>query len=151
LNEKILSIDTTYMYRQFTPWLGLFITSFVAMSQPAAAEPCLSREAMELINLRLGQLGALAFSTGTGLGLCSSDSLGVEQSVQRIDELSASAEMSLEQLSCPSSDHVATGSGSFHLVPQAAGFSSGPTKTCSCSQYKEALREARAALRSLAR
>lgn len=133
----------------------LLVASSALFPLPAAAYPCLSRETIEHIQRTLGQVGALAFAAGTGLGLCQDDYSGgrqyeILQSVQRVDQLSASAEMYAEQLSCPSSASMSSGSGPFNLVPGEA-YGSGATKTCSCSQYRQALIEAQAALRRLAR
>lgn len=139
------------MHKSILSCSGLLILCLDFLAQPAVADPCLSREAVDVIQRRLGQVGALAFAAGTGLSLCSEGSSELEISLQRIDELSSSAEMHPEQLSCPASANVATERGVFHLVPQAAGFSSGPTKSCSCSEYKDALREAQSALRRLIR
>jgi len=134
---------------------GFLIVALGAFPLPAVADPCLSRETIEHIQRRLGQVGALAFAAGTGLGLCQDDYSGARQyeilqSVQRVDQLSASADMYTEQLSCPSSASTSSGSGGFNLVPGEV-YGSGPTKNCSCSQYRQALREAQAALRRLAR
>lgn len=124
--------------------------SSTLLAQPALADPCLSSETLALIEKKLGQVGALAFVAGTGLNLCSNESSEFQQSLQRISELSASAESYPELISCPSSAGVSTQSEDLNLAPNEAGYSTGPTKTCSCSQYKVALREAQAALRKLA-
>lgn len=133
-------------------WQGLLLISPLLLGQPTLAEPCLTQETLAVVQRRLGEIPAAVFLAGTGLGLCNSGpSYNSQLSIQRIDELSTQAAMNPEELSCPSSTQVAAAPQGFNLAPEAAGYSiaSGPTKVCSCTRYKEALREAQSALRSL--
>lgn len=131
---------------------SLLLVSPILGSRQALAEPCLTQETLAVVQSRLGDIPTAVFLAGTGLGLCNpGPSYESQSSIQRIDELSAQAAMNPEELSCPSSPQVATGPLRFNLlVPEAAGYStaSGPTKVCNCTKFKEALREAQAALRS---
>lgn len=130
--------------------LSLLAISSTVLAQPSVADPCLSSETLAHIQRRLGQVGAIAFVAGTGLGLCSNESSEFQQSLKQISDLNASADINPEQISCPSSSSAATQADGFYLVPNAA-YPSGTTKTCSCSQYKEALKVAQDTLRRLAK
>jgi hypothetical protein len=138
------------MLRAMRTLQSLLLISPVLLGQPALAEPCLTQETLAVVQRRLGEVPASVFLAGTGLGLCNpGPSYDSQLRIQRINQLTNQAEMNPEQLSCPSSPQAASAPSGFSLTPEAAyPTASGASKVCSCTRYKEALREAQAALRS---